>query len=132
VTQDLKDLIRYRSQRARETLEDARVLAQPARWNSCVNRLYYACFYAVTALLLKKDLSSSKHSGIRALFSQHYVRTGIVSKKLARIFNDLFERRQESDYIDFKKFNKDHVLLWQDQAGEFVESILRLLSEDQL
>lgn len=41
------DVVHYRLQRARETLEDARILARAGRWNPCVNRLYYACFYAV-------------------------------------------------------------------------------------
>jgi uncharacterized protein (UPF0332 family) len=80
-------------------LEDARVLAREKRWNACVNRLYYACFYAVSALLVCDGLSSSKHSGIRGLFNKQYVKTGQIPKGIARIYNDLFERRQESDYI---------------------------------
>ncbi|MBI3302910.1 MAG: HEPN domain-containing protein [Deltaproteobacteria bacterium] len=51
------DLVRYRLQRARETLEDARILANASRWNPCVNRLYYACFYAVSAGLGNDDVS---------------------------------------------------------------------------
>ena len=47
-----KDLVLYRMARAQETLEDARILANAGRWNACVNRLYYACFYAVSALLV--------------------------------------------------------------------------------
>ncbi len=58
-----KDLIRYRLARARETLEDAHILAEVKHWNACVNRLYYACFYAVSALLMQRGLSSSKHTG---------------------------------------------------------------------
>jgi hypothetical protein len=34
------DLVLYRLQRARQTLEDARPLANASRWNPCVNRLY--------------------------------------------------------------------------------------------
>ena len=45
------NLVRYRITKARETIEDARILANANRWNPCVNRLYYACFYAVSALL---------------------------------------------------------------------------------
>lgn len=29
-------------------------------WNSCTNRLYYACFYAVSALLQQNDFTSGK------------------------------------------------------------------------
>lgn len=54
------DLMRHRIERADETLEDARILANAKRWKTCVNRLYYACFYAVSALLIQQGLSSSK------------------------------------------------------------------------
>ena len=60
------DLVRYRLQRARQTLEDARILANASRWNPCVNRLYYACFYAVSALLLQDGLSFSSTPGCAA------------------------------------------------------------------
>jgi len=52
-----EDLVPYRLEKARETLEDARILANAGRWNACVNRLYYACFYSVSALLVKDNLS---------------------------------------------------------------------------
>jgi uncharacterized protein (UPF0332 family) len=66
VTELTKDLVLYRMTRASETLEDARILANAGRWNACVNRLYYACFYAVSALLVRHGLSSSKHAGVPA------------------------------------------------------------------
>ena len=40
---NVDDLINYRIARARETLEEARVLADTGHWNASVNRLYYAC-----------------------------------------------------------------------------------------
>ena len=64
-----RDLIQYRIDRALETLEDARILQKSKRWKACVNRLYYACYYAVSALLLQKGLFSSKHTGIRSMFN---------------------------------------------------------------
>ncbi len=92
----------YRMTRATETMEDVRVLANAGRWNACVNRLYYACFYVVSALLVSHGLSSSKHTGVRSLFNQQYVKTGKIPKnglsrdsRLIPIpeifpFNDLF------------------------------------------
>ncbi len=121
-----KDLVFYRMNRADETLEDARILANAGRWNACVNRLYYACFYAVSALLVRHGLSSSKHTGIRSLFNHHYVKTGKVPKHLARICNDLFERRQEGDYIDFVTFQESQVLPRISEAEEFIEYIAKL------
>jgi uncharacterized protein (UPF0332 family) len=42
-------------ERARETLVEADLMALSGHWNGCVNRLYYACFSAATAFLLKQD-----------------------------------------------------------------------------
>lgn len=122
-----RDLVVYRLQRARETLEDAHILADAKRWNPCVNRLYYACFYAVSALLAQEGWSSSKHAGVRSLFNQHFVRTGLVGKGTAQVFNDLFERRQEGDYVDFVEFEESQVRTWMPQAAAFVEQIAKLV-----
>ena len=94
MTEPLETLIHYRLI-APESLDDARLLADAERWNACVNRLYYSCFYAVSALLVRDGLSSSRHTGVRSLLNRHYVRTGKVPREFARVYNDLFERRQE-------------------------------------
>lgn len=131
MTQWSKELFFYRLERAQETLEDARILANSERWNACMNRLYYACFYAVSALLIKEGYSSSKHTGVRSLFNLHFVKTGVVPKELARIYNDLFERRQESDYTDFITFKESQVQPLIPQAEEFVERISILIHENK-
>ena len=37
-------LVRYRLERARESLEEARLLSEQGHANTFVNLLYYACF----------------------------------------------------------------------------------------
>ena len=123
------ELVSYRLERARETLTDAHILADAGRWNPCVNRLYYACFYAVSALLIQEGLSASRHTGLRSLFNRHFVRTNKITRDEARIFNDLFERRQEVDYVDFVSFEESQVRSWLPQAEAFVESIAALIEE---
>ena len=59
MTEPLDTLIHYRLERAQESLDEAHLLADAGRWNACVNRLYYSCFYAVSALLVRDGLSSS-------------------------------------------------------------------------
>jgi uncharacterized protein (UPF0332 family) len=119
------NLIRYRIEKARATLVDARILADAQRWNTCVNRLYYACFYAVSALLALHDLSSVRHTGVRSLFNQHFVKTGKIPEELAQLYNDIFERCQESDYMDFITFEESQIILWLPEVEKFVEHIAR-------
>ena len=49
-------LVAYRYQRAQETLAEIPFLNQQGYYNTAVNRLYYACYYAVTALLIKHGI----------------------------------------------------------------------------
>ncbi len=76
-------------------------MQQQGHWNACANRLYYAAFYAVSALLVKDGHLASKHSGVKALFNQHYVKPGVFDKEDGRFYSHLFDLRQEGDYIDF-------------------------------
>lgn len=123
------DYITYRIKRAEETLIDAKIMLDNDRLFSCVNRSYYACFYIVSALLLQQDLTSSKHTGIRAMFNKHYVKTGIVSTDLAALYNDLFRRRHKGDYADMVAFDHDEVAHWLAQAEHFVKQIKALIED---
>jgi methionine synthase I (cobalamin-dependent) len=42
------------------SFDEAKLMLDAGRINAHVNRLYYACFYAVSALLLTRDFSTSK------------------------------------------------------------------------
>jgi uncharacterized protein (UPF0332 family) len=85
-----KELIKYRILRARDTLEDAHILADKNKWNSAINRLYYASYYAVMALLLDSDLNPTTHNGAKSNFSEFFIATNKVSKELGRIYSQLF------------------------------------------
>ena len=55
-------------------------LPKKEKWNSAINRLYYAAYYAVTALLLDADLKPTTHNGAKSVFSEHFIKTGIIPK----------------------------------------------------
>ena len=124
----MKDtLIRYRKEKARETLDDARMLLRDGTPSSALNRIYYAMFYEVLALLHTKDLSSSKHTGVRALFNEHFVKAGIVPVELGRLFSRMYDFRQKSDYGDFVKIQPEKVSEWFEQAMAFINEIDQII-----
>ncbi len=123
------DLIYYRLDRAHESLVEARLLLNENHANTCVNRLYYACFYAVTALLLTHGKASARHSGVRAMFDSDWVKTGMVPVDMGRFYRKLFDSRQESDYGDFVRFDVATAEAWLGQATEFVHFIGRLTEQ---
>lgn len=96
-----EDLVRYRFERAFETLREADYNALGGFFNIAVNRLYYAAYYSITALLIKNKYECSTHAGVKFLFSLHYIKTGIFDVEYAQILNSLFNNRQAGDYEDF-------------------------------
>jgi uncharacterized protein (UPF0332 family) len=124
------DLGQHLLMRAKESIQEAKILAGSGHWNTCVSRLYYSCFYAASALLQKNGHSSSKHSGVRSLFNNHFARTGVVSKEISSIYNDLFDRRQESDYGAFFIFEEADVLPWFNDVELFVSTIAKLHNQE--
>lgn len=129
MTKEPDSLVIHRMSRSMESMEDARILADAKRWNACINRLYYACFYMVSALLIHNGMSSSKHTGVRSLFNKNYVKTKYIPKDLARTYNDLFERRQEGDYIDFVTFQEPQVLPLIPKTAQFIRHISTLIRQ---
>jgi uncharacterized protein (UPF0332 family) len=99
--QPQRDLADYRMARARETIEDARLLLDQGRLPAAANRIYYAMFYAATALLITKGLASSRHSGIIGMFRREFVKTGLFPTDLAEFIDEAFDERLESDYGDY-------------------------------
>lgn len=96
-----KELIHYRLRRATEALGEATLLLGADYANSAASRTYYACFYAVMALLATQNFSSKTHKGTQILFGKHFVETGIVPLLAGKQFARLFRFRQEGDYGDF-------------------------------
>jgi len=126
-----KILVRYRLERAREAVEEAGLLLNAGHTTTTVNRLYYACFYAISALLLTQSMTSSKHAGIRSLFNRHFVKTGKIPKEQGDFYTTLFDNRQKGDYQDLVRFDKTQVALWLDKARGFVKLVSQL-TEDEI
>jgi uncharacterized protein len=107
---DFNDYIKYRLKRASDTLADAKLLADNGSWISSINRLYYACFYAVSALLFSQSIEAKTHKGVRIKFMGEFIKTGKFDKDFGKLYSDLFDWRQEGDYSDFVQFDKELTL----------------------
>lgn len=123
MTPEQGELVRYRLVRAMESLDEARLLFTNGHVRTAVNRIYYACFYAVSALLLTEGQSSPKHSGVRSLFDQLWIANGRLPRDMGRLYRRLFDARQKGDYDDLVTFDPADVRAWMDEAAAFVERV---------
>lgn len=123
----IPDIISYRLSRANETIEEAKLLLNNNRYNAAVNRLYYACYYAVNALLIKNGIITKTHEGAKAKLGQHFISTGILDKNSGRHYSQLSNARITGDYDDFVQFNRTDVIDFLFQSEKFIESITNLI-----
>jgi len=124
---DKGELIKYRLNRASETLEEAKLSIEKKRYLLAANRIYYASFYAVSALAINHGFKTSKHAQLLSWFNKNFVKNGIVEKRLGKFYLDAFELRQESDYEDFVVIDKTSIDEKLKLASEFIDKISELL-----
>jgi hypothetical protein len=119
-----RELAQYRTQQAEESLDEARfLLAGGKSARSVINRAYYAMFYAVLALLVYEEFSSSKHSGVLSYFNQHFIKAGIFDKSIGFSLAKGFELRQRLDYREQVKLQDDDAKQVVSQAERFVDVV---------
>ena len=69
------------------------MLIQNKLWNNAVGRLYYACYYAVSALLIDRAINAKTHTGTRQMFGKNFVEPGIIGNEHGKVFSKLFGMR---------------------------------------
>lgn len=123
-------IARHRIEQARENLKEAKVLVESRLWGGSVNRIYYACFHAASALLLTIGQASKTHSGVRSLFNQYFIETGRIPVDLSKFYGQLFNTRQQSDYGDFFTPEEEYVREALVQAELFVNTISAMIGKE--
>jgi uncharacterized protein (UPF0332 family) len=113
--------IELKLKKARALMSEVDVQIQNRFYATAINRLYYSCFHATKALLLKKDLTPKTHSGIVTMLHQHFVLPDLFDKTHAAFFSKLMQERIDDDYSDF-------MVLEFDQVNEFIEPAKKYLA----
>lgn len=127
----LKEIVHYWIQKAMDSLASSEDELKAGRFSFAVNRIYYACFYAASAILLQKKLRFQKHSGVRAALHQHLIKPGSISKEYGKFYDEIFEARQRGDYIELVFFEKRQIEAWLKKGRLFVEKMKSLASKEE-
>jgi uncharacterized protein (UPF0332 family) len=109
--------------KALEAAEAARDEFDERRYDSAVNRAYYAMFNAARAFLASVgvDADQSSHGAVLQLFGLHAIKTGKLSQDFGRSFNRAQEARSVADY--------DQTSMAEPDARTHLEAAERLVDE---
>ncbi|GHV10150.1 DNA-binding protein [Bacteroidia bacterium] len=121
-------IVLYRMQKAKNTLSETKDIVSVGSWYAAANRLYYACYYAVSALLIKNGHEAHTHSGVIGQLGQFFVQTNIISKEQNQLYRRLFELRQGGDYSDWIIIEEKDILPLVEPVEQFIQIIEKLIA----
>jgi uncharacterized protein (UPF0332 family) len=128
--QDVELLVHHRLKQAEDTIQDAQLLLQcQGTLYGIINRIYYAMFYAVLALLQSAGKGSSKHAGVISLFDSEFVHKGAFHKELSASLHKIFDLRLTADYKVTEPVPRDAMQPLVDEAQVFVAAIKTYLQK---
>ena len=116
-------IVRYRIESAENTLAEVETHRANGFYNTAVNRLYYACYYAATAILIANGIEVKSHDGVRMNLGKFIVQEGILTPELGRYFSRLFSKRSTGDYDDFFNHSIETVDELMPDAKLFIQTI---------
>lgn len=128
-SQSRQDLILYRLSHAKETLKEADYNADGGYFNAATNKLYFACYYAASALMLAKNLETSTHVGTKRMLSLKFIMPGFLEPEYGATYQMLFYNWQASDYEDFMYCTKDHYNNLRPMAEKFILRMQSLIDK---
>ncbi len=120
-------LVTLELKKARETFEEITILTTANKWSGAANRLYYAVFHAINALLIHDGHITNTHKGSHAVFNLNYIKTGILPIEYGRLYNQLQTMREESDYNCVYEVEADELRERIEPAKKLIEEIERLV-----
>lgn len=115
-------------EKSQRTFEDVEFCAHEGKWEAAANRLYYALFHAMSALLVADGHNVKSHRGILALFGEHYVRTGIFDRKDGSLLSDLVIMRDNADYNCFYDADEEKLTPFIEPTRQLVNKIKQYIS----
>lgn len=128
--EEKQTLIKYRLERANESIKAAQLLSENKLFTPAMNRIYYSMFYSVQALLVLNEKAFSKHGQVKAYFNKEFIKSGIFPKEFGKLFNTVFEYRQKFDYVDLlvpeEELISDYIL----EAQKFIAQISSYLNDE--
>ena len=127
--EELRAVVEFRVEKAFRAYEQAKGVLGLKYWETIANRLYYAAYNAVSALLIANGDTAQTHSGVIHLFGLHFIKTGIISSDMGRLYHNLFTMRQTGDYDDTYGLTEQDVLPYVEPTGQLIEQVSTLAKQ---
>ena len=125
-----KIVVQFRIEKAKKVFSEIALLIENTLWQTAANRLYYACYYVVSALLIQNGIEVRTHHGVINQMGLLFVKTGLISPENGELYQRLFELRQTGDYSDWINVEEEDIKPYIEPAQQFITAIENLINKN--
>ena len=127
--EDRKIMVSLELEKADSTFAEHEGLTEKGYWNTLANRLYYALFHAVSALLISDSHEVGSHRGAAIRFHQYYVRQGIFTEDEGAFYSQMETLREKADYNCFFKVSEADIKARIEPTRQFIDKIRQYIAD---
>jgi uncharacterized protein (UPF0332 family) len=125
--EDRLEVVKYRLEKSLRAYHEAVGSIGSGFVETAANRLYYAAYYAVSALLIAYGISARTHNGVIQMFGLNFIKPKLIDRKYGAIFNQLFSLRLTGDYEDRRNLDlQTDVIPLVDPAKDLIDTVSEL------
>lgn len=128
--EERKALVEQRIKRAYDTWNETKGIVEGEYWLAAANRMYYACYYLTSALLVSHNIEANTHAGVIRMLGMYFVEKGILSKEMGHYYGRLFEMRQSGDYDDWIMLSAGDILPLFNQMKDYFDTVEPLIKKE--
>ena len=125
--EDRRTLANLEIERAESNFSEHVGLVEKGYWNTLANRLYYALFHAVSALLIIDGREVGSHKGAAIRFHQYYVREGIFTDEEGSFYSQMETLREKYDYNCFFNISESEIKARIEPTRLLIEKIKKIV-----
>ena len=122
-------MVELEIERAEKITDQFETLREQKYWDTLVNRMYYAAFHAVSALLIHNALHVHTHRGALSIFNKEFVRTGVFTVEEGHLFSKLEGLRERGDYNCYVDTTEDEIVPMIEPLKALIGKIKSKISE---
>ena len=126
--EDRRIIVEMELEKAERTFAEQNVLRKAGLWSTLANRLYYALFHAVSALLISEGHEVGTHKGAVIRFQQYFVKTRRFSVEDGRFYSQMQTMRENADYNCSYDVSEEEILSRIEPARQFIEKIKQYIA----
>jgi len=121
-------IVQLELEKAETTFKEYEGLSEKGYWSTLANRLYYALFHAVSAMLICDGHEVGSHKGAAIRFHQYYVRQGKFSSSEGAFYSQMETLREKADYNCFFQVAEDDIVGKIEQTRQFIGHVRQYIA----